>query len=170
VGDLSVVRLIELLGLEPHPAEGGYFAETYRSKLRLPSEALPGSYGGPRSGSTAIYYLLTPTTISAMHRLRTDEIFHFYLGDPVEQLQLFPDGRGQVVTIGMDLERGERPQVVVPAGVWQGARLAPGGRFALLGCTVAPGFEYEDFAHGQRDKLAAQYIAFAELIAALTAE
>src|SRR5215208_7065312 len=100
--NLSVRQVIELLGLEPHPQEGGYFGETYRSRLRLPFEALPGTYGGPRSASTAIYYLLTPTSISAMHRLRTDEVFHFYLGDPVEQLQLSPDGSGQVVTIGTD--------------------------------------------------------------------
>jgi predicted cupin superfamily sugar epimerase len=103
-----------------------------------------------------------------MHRLRTDEVFHFHLGDPVEQLQLYPDGTGQIVTIGTDLERGERPQIVVPAGVWQGARLFAGGEFALLGCTVAPGFEYVDYEHGQRAGLLERYGQFASLINELT--
>ena len=168
MGDLTAERIVELLGLEPHPAEGGYFAETYRSGINLPSEARPDIYTGPRSTSTAIYYLLTPTSISAMHRLNTDEVFHFYLGDPVEQIRLFPDGSGQVVVLGTDLERGHRPQVVVPAGTWQGARLAPGGRFALLGCTVAPGFEYADYEHGAREQLVQVYPSYADLIAQLT--
>jgi uncharacterized protein len=168
VGDLTAERIVELLGLKPHPAEGGYFAETYRSGVRLPPEALPGIYGGPRDASTGIYYLLTPSSISAMHRLTTDEIFHFYLGDSVEQLQLMADGSGRVVRLGPALERGERPQVVVPAGTWQGASLVTGGRFALLGCTVAPGFEYEDYEHGERDKLVEAYQSYADLITRLT--
>src|SRR5581483_11176343 len=102
----------------------------------------------PPAAATAIYYLLTPDTVSAMHRLATDEIFHFYLGDPVEMLQLRPDGSHRVAILGPDLDAGQRPQIVVPRGVWQGARLVPGGRFALLGTTVAPGFDYADYETG----------------------
>ncbi len=105
-----------------------------------------------------------------MHRLPTDELFHFYLGDPVEHLHLFPNGTGRVVRIGPDLLAGERPQVLAPRGVWQGARLAPGGShgYALLGTTVAPGFDFADYEGGRREELIASYPAFRELIEALT--
>lgn len=157
-----------LLHLAPHPAEGGYFAETYRSEEYMAAGALPARYAGPRSLGTAIYYLLTPDTFSAMHRLTSDEVFHFYLGDPVEMLHLFRDGSGHVVTLGADLLTGMRPQVVVPRGVWQGSRLVPGGRFALLGTTVAPGFDFADYEHGRRDHLLQAYPAFRQTILALT--
>ncbi len=164
----EAAAIIEALGLVPHPKEGGYFRETYRAAESL---AAPGArYHGVRAVSTAIYYLLTPTTFSALHRLASDEVFHFYAGDPVEQLRLHPDGRGEIVTIGNNLLAGMRPQTVVPRGVWQGARLVPGGRYALLGCTVAPGFDYADYEGGQRAPLAAAYPHFAQRIATLTAE
>lgn len=167
---LDARRVIELLDLVPHPEEGGFFREIYRAKDSIAAEALPAGYDGPRSLSTAIYYLLTPETFSEMHRLRSDEIFHFYLGDPVEQLQLFPDGSGRKVVLGPDLEHGQILQGVVPAGVWQGARLLPGGAhgWALVGATVAPGFDFADYeAHG-RAELEAAYPVFAEDIARLT--
>ena len=156
---LSVDALRALLGLVPHPIEGGEFVETYRSAARLPSG---------RAVSTAIYYLLTPDTFSAMHRLASDEIFHFYLGDPVEMLQLWPDGSHRVVRIGSDLSAGERPQVMVPSGVWQGARLRPGGRLALLGTTVAPGFDYGDYETASRAALLSSHPAATALITSLT--
>jgi len=130
------------LGLMLHAEEGGHFVETYRSEGIVPAEALSGIYPAPRAYGTAIYYLLTPDTFSTMHRLATDEIFHFYLGDPVEMLHLYPDGSGQVVIHGPDIFNDMHPQVVVSQGVWQGARLKPGGRFALMGTTVAPGFDF----------------------------
>jgi len=164
---LTVEALRALLGLTPHP-EGGYFAETYRSADELPGSALPSRYGAPRAVGTAIYYLLTPETFSAMHRLASDEVFHFYLGDPVEMLQLWPDGSHRVVTIGPDLEAGERPQVVVPRDVWPGARLRPGGRYALLGTTVAPAFTYADYEPAPRAPLLATHPAAKDLILALT--
>src|SRR5207249_3960045 len=99
-------------------------------------------YSGDRSVSTAIYYLLTPGTFSALHRLKSDEIFHFYAGSPVKMLQLHEDGRGEEIILGSDVLAGQQPQVLVRRGVWQGSYLLPGGEFALLGCTVAPGFEY----------------------------
>jgi len=162
--------VIALLGLEPLPEEGGYYAETHRADL-LPPAALPAAYPAPRPRQTAIYYLLTPDEISAMHRLPGDEIFHFYLGDPVEQLQLFPDGSGRLVQIGVDLLAGQRPQVLVPRGAWQGARLLPGSHgFALLGTTMAPGFDFADFEAGDRAVLTAAYPAFASIISSLTRE
>jgi predicted cupin superfamily sugar epimerase len=103
-----------------------------------------------------------------MHRLPTDEVFHFYLGDAVEMLQLHPDGRGEVIRLGSDLAAGERPQVLAPGGSWQGSWLVPGGRWALLGTTVAPGFEFADYTSGRRRELIARYPDFADLITALT--
>ncbi len=161
-------RLKALLNLVPLSFEGGYYAETYRSGDILVQESLPGRYGGPRTAATAIYYLLEPGTFSELHRVASDEIFHFYLGDPVEMVQLWPDGGCRQVMIGTDIEQGMRPQVVVPHGVWQGSRLAPGGRLALLGCTVSPGFEYADYESGSREALLRQYPEARELIVALT--
>ena len=159
-------ELIRHLGLVPHPKEGGFFRETYRSAQSY--SGLPTRYHGPRSAGTAIYYLLTPTTFSALHRLQSDEIFHFYLGDPVRMLQLDPDGQGRTVVLGSDVLNGQHLQIVVPRGIWQGSLLEPGGAFALLGCTVAPGFEYIDYEAGNRQALLAQYPVFADLIKKLT--
>src|SRR5512136_1095128 len=130
---VTVEQIVELLKLRPLPIEGGFFAETYRAAETIPAAALPTRYGGDRPHSTAIYFFLTPETCSTLHRLQTDEVWHLYLGDTVEMVQLWPDGTGHVVLIGTDLPAGERPQVVVPHGVWMGARLRPGGQFALLG-------------------------------------
>ena len=158
-------QLIRHLGLQPHPKEGGYFHETYRA---ADSYADPTRYVGPRCASTAIYYLLTPNTFSALHRQQTDEVFHFYLGSPVRMLQLDPDGQGRSIVLGPDVLNGQQLQFVVPRGVWQGSLLEPGGDFALLGCTVAPGFEYVDYESGDRQTLMRQYPTFAELIHKLT--
>jgi uncharacterized protein len=156
-----------LLGLEPLEPEGGCFAETYRSRESLPPGTLPGQ-SAPRPLATAIYYLVEPGTFSALHRLRSDEVFHFYLGDPVEMLQLGPGGDGRVLRLGTGLVTGERPQVVAPAGTWQGTRLVAGGRWALLGTTVAPGFDVADFELGRRADLIARWPAHREAIEALT--
>jgi hypothetical protein len=159
-------EIIRLLKLRPHPKEGGYFRETYRSPESF--SGLPSRYRGKRSASTAIYYLLTPDTFSAMHRLASDEVFHFYLGSPVEMLQLFPNAQGRIVTLGSDLKAGQSPQVIVPAGIWQGSRLAADGSFALLGTTVAPGFDFADYESGERKKLIQQFPQFAKMIRELT--
>ena len=164
---LTVEELKARLKLTPHPSEGGYFVQTYRSEHQLARECLPHGYPAGRWVSTAIYYLLTPETFSAMHRLRGDEIFHFYLGDPVEMLQLRPDGTGEIVLLGPDVGAGMRLQHVVPAGVWQGCRLVR-GQYALLGTTVAPGFDFEDFETGSREQLTAEYPQFSGPIAELT--
>lgn len=167
---MTAEEIITLLKLKPHPREGGFFSETYRSSEAIPSGVLPSRYVGPRAFGTGIYYLLTAATFSAMHRLQSDEIFHFYLGGPVEMLQLLPDGTGQTVVLGSDLKAGMQPQAIVASGVWQGARLVAGGQFALLGCTVAPGFDFADYEQGRRDDLVGSHPQFREKIAALTAE
>lgn len=150
-------EVIAQLGLAALPGEGGFFRETYRSALTLGGAALPDRFGSTsRSAATAIYYLLTADTYSALHRLRSDEVYHFYRGDPVEQFQLDADGKLSVTRLGSRFEDGEQCQAVVPAGVWQGSRLCPGGAWALLGTTVAPGFEYADCEFANADLLAAR--------------
>lgn len=163
-------KIIKALGLEPHPEEGGYFSETYRSPEILHKADLPDRYTGDRCTGTAIYYLLTPTTYSHMHKLESDEIFHFYSGDPCEMLQLFPDGSWKTVILGSDISAGHKPQVIVPRGVWQGMRLLEGGAYGLMGCTVSPGFEYVDYSHGTRAELQKGYPEAKEFIDRLTHE
>ena len=163
-------ELIALLELEPLPIEGGFFRRTYTAAESLSAAALPARYGSPRDFCGAIYYLLGPGDFSALHRLRTDEIYHFYLGDPVELLMLQPDGSHSLHALGPDLRAGQVVQLVVPRGAWQGSRLLAGGGCALLGTTMAPAYEQDDFELGARDALAAAYPARAELIAALTRE
>ncbi len=151
-----------LLDLEPHPVEGGFYRRTYTSAGTVELAR------GVRGLGTAIYYLLEEGAFSEMHVLASDEIFHFYLGDPVEMLQLQPSGRSQVFTLGPDLQAGQHVQLVVPAGVWQGSRLVDGGKAALLGCTVTPGFDFADYRSGSFAELAAQWPAEAERIRKLT--
>jgi uncharacterized protein len=154
--------VIRALKLQPHPVEGGFFRETYRCATTLAAN------GGTRSVSTAIYYLLKPGHVSELHVLPGDEVFHFYLGSPVRMLQLWPDGSGKELILGSDIASGEAPQLIVPAGVWQGTRLVGDTGFALLGCTVAPGFDYADYRGANRAELVAKWPAFAAEIARLT--
>jgi uncharacterized protein len=159
----------KLLGLQPHPREGGWYVRTYEATEKVEASAFGDErYAGARRTGTAIYYLLEPETFSEMHRLKSDEVFHFYAGDAVEMLQLVEKGKGQTVVIGNDLLRGQRPQVVVERGVWQGSRLVEGGLWALLGCTVSPGFEFEDYDAGERTVLCEAWPEFVEEITALT--
>jgi uncharacterized protein len=164
IGALDAEYLIGALGLSPH-LEGGYFAETYRSDERT---KVGDRYSAPRSLSTAIYYLLAPKTCSRMHRLKSDEIYHFYLGDPVTMVNLHPDGSSDLVMLGQEILNGQRLQHTVPRGVWQGARLADGGDFALLGTTVAPGFDYADYESGARNDLIEDYPDMRDMIVRLT--
>lgn len=157
VAVMTAQEVAQALQLKPHPLEGGFFRETYRSRWMVSGEYLPHGISGPRSVGTAIYYLITPETFSALHRLPGTEIFHFYAGDPVLMLQLLPDGTSQMVTIGNDLAAGQQPQVVVRGHVWQGSRLAPGGKWALMGTTMSPGFDPADYEHGEAQTLIAQY-------------
>ena len=159
---MTADQIKKLLNLAPHPMEGGYFRRTFASEAALDLAR------GFRAAGTAIYYLLEAGTISEMHVLESDEMFHFYLGDPVEMLQLFPDGRSALFTLGQDLQAGEQVQVVVPAGVWQGTRLIGDGKVALLGCTVVPGFDFADYRNGSYAELAAKWPHEAERIRELT--
>ncbi len=159
----------KLLGLQPHPREGGWYVRTYEAVETVGAEAFAdGRYGSPRRTGTAIYYLLEPGTFSEMHRLKSDEVFHFYAGDAVEMLQLREAGSGRRVLLGNDLEGAARPQVVVDRGVWQGSRLVAGGSWALMGCSVSPGFEFEDYEEGRRTALSVQWPEWEEMIEGLT--
>ena len=159
---MNAHEIKRLLQLDPHPKEGGFFRQTYVSSLRF---AAPQ---GERSAGTAIYYLLEPGTFSEMHVLPSDELFHFYLGHTVEMLQLLPFGESRVIRLGQDVAAGEKLQVLVPGGVWQGTRLVGEGEFALLGCTVTPGFDYADYRSGSYADLAARWPEQAERIRTLT--
>lgn len=159
---MTADEIKELLALDPHPREGGYFRQTFVSGQRC---AAPQ---GERAAGTAIYYLLEAGTFSEMHVLESDEIFHFYFGDAVEMLQLFPAGESRVIRMGHDLAAGEQVQVVVPAGVWQGTRLLGEGKVALLGCTVTPGFDYADYGSAPYEELAARWPEEKERIRELT--
>ena len=173
---LTAEDVKRLLGLRPHPREGGWFVRTYEADEFVAAEVFSDErYDGPRRTGTAIYYLLEEDTFSEMHLLASDEIFHHYAGDAVEMLQLLEDGSSRRVVIGKDLDAGERPQVVVPRGVWQGSRLLASAQnrdgacgWALLGCTVSPGFEFADYHSALREELIAEWPGEAEMIAALT--
>jgi predicted cupin superfamily sugar epimerase len=143
---------IKALDLAPHP-EGGHYRETYRSVENIPQAALPRRYGGDRRFSTAIYYLLAGREISALHRIKSDEIWHFYAGTPLELAVIDPEGRLSIHVLGPEPSPGEAPQVVVPANCWFGARVRDPGSYALVGCTVAPGFDFADFDLGRRGDL-----------------
>ena len=153
----------KFLGLQPHPREGGWYVRTWES----PEFIELARYDSPRRTSTAIYYLLEPHTFSEMHVLASDEIFHHYLGGAVEMLQLFLDGGSARTILGKDIAAGQKLQHVVPRGVWQGSRLLS-GEWALLGCTVSPGFEFEDYRDASAEELIAKWPAEAEMIRSLT--
>ena len=165
---MTADEIVSKLGLEPLPREGGYFAETYRSCRLIPENVLPDGYSGDRPLATAIYYLLTPDTFSAFHRLKSDEIYHFYLGDPVQMVLLYQDGSTNTLTIGPSILQNMELQVFVSAGVWQGSRVIPGGSYALLGTTMAPGFDPADYEQGRREELIRRYPNARDLIISLT--
>jgi predicted cupin superfamily sugar epimerase len=158
---MTAAEVKQLLHLQPHPREGGWYVRTWEAAEFIASTA------GSRRTSTAIYYLLEPETFSEMHVLESDEIFHHYLGGSVEMLQLLADGTAALTVIGKDIAAGEKPQHVVPRGVWQGSRLLSGD-WALLGCTVSPGFEFEDYRAAGFEELAAHWPLQRERIRALT--
>ena len=162
---LTARTLVDQLGLLPHP-EGGFYRETYRDTLTLPG--LPERFAGSRSASTAIYYLLERGDMSALHRIASDEVWHHYAGGALTVHVLHPSGRHEVLRLGLDLAAGERPQAVVPAGAWFGARLEGDHDFALVGCTVAPGFDFRDFELGTREALLADFPDQAALVRELT--
>ncbi|MCH7610149.1 MAG: cupin domain-containing protein [Chloroflexi bacterium] len=167
---ITAEEIIGVLKLRPLPVEGGLYRQTYVASEEIGAEALAIRYGRTKSLCTAIYYLLTdqPQSFSALHRLPTDEVYHFYLGDPVEMLLLHPEGRSEVIVLGQDLLAGQHVQHVVPAGVWMGSRVFEGGQFALLGTTMAPGYDDLDYEGGNAEELERQYPEWASLIRQLS--
>lgn len=166
---MTARHYIQSLNLQPHP-EGGYFAETYRSAESIPSGALPGRFSGMRAFGTAIYFLLERHHFSALHRILADEIWHFYAGGPLQVFVINPDATLTIVRLGNEPAKGEVFQAVVPAGCWFGAKSAEGTDFSLVGCTVAPGFNFADFEMGSRTALLAQFPQHRAVIEMLTIE
>ena len=138
----KVDKIIEILELEPLAREGGLFKSTYRS---------PGKAEGKDMGS-AIFFMLTGQAYSHLHRLPTDEVYHFYSGDPVELLELLPDGSSKVTVLGSDILNGQKVQYVARAGNWQGSRLLKGGEYGLMGTTMSPGFEESNYEHADNSE------------------
>ena len=165
-----IQKLIDFFGFEPLKVEGGQFLQTYKSPEKLPMDVLPQGYHEPHPMGTAILYLYTsdPDSFSAVHKLPTEEIYHHYLGDPVQMLLLYPDGRSERIILGSDVLNGQKVQFVVPRGVWQSSHLLPGGAYALAGTTMAPGYEDMDYQGGEREELIQRYPQEAELIRQLT--
>lgn len=158
---------VQALTMQPHP-EGGYFAETYRSGEIIAHSALPERFRGDRTFSTAIYFLLESHHISALHRIQADEVWHFYAGGPLEVFAISPAGELTVIRLGRNFEEGEVFQAVVPAGYWFGSKPAKGTDFSLVGCTVAPGFDFADFEMADRQTLLTQFPQHKEVIEMLS--
>lgn len=166
-------RLVEHLHLQKIPDEGPWFSVTYVSDDQLAGPALPARYHDKsHAAGSAIYLVMTPEDFSALHKLQTDETWHFYGGDPIEMLLLYPDGHGQTVVIGPDVFAGQQPQFTVPRGVWQGSTPLGNGpeTYSFGADQLAPAFDYMDFEIGYRDELQKAYPQFAEKIARLTRE
>ena len=150
---MTAEEVISKLKLSPLPEEGGYYRRTYASEQTFPAHLFKTSFLGTRHFSTAIYYLITPSQFSALHRLPQDEILHFYSGEPVEMLCIDTDEKISTIILGSDINKDQRPQVIVPQGVWQGTRLLKEEGWALLGATVSPGFEFSDLEVAGNDLL-----------------
>jgi len=152
----KIKKIIDKLKLVPLENEGGFYHEIYRSDGFIEKACLPEKYSSKRCFYTSIYYLITEENYSRLHKVNSDEIFNFYMGDPVEMINLFLDGSFKKIILGRNIFKGEVFQYMVPAGTWQGAKLKKHGKkdggFALLGTVVAPGFEFEDFVLGTEYK------------------
>ena len=164
---LTADEIKATLGLERHPT-CGFVVETYRSPLRIPTLALPEPYESGRPYASVLYFLVTPDARMVMHRIRSDQLYHHYLGDPLEVLLLYPDGTGEVVTVGSDLGAGQRPQLLLPGGTFHTSRLSPDAGYALLASTEWPGVEPPDVEHGDAEALMDAYPEFRDEIRAFT--
>ena len=153
---LTAQQLIEGYKLQSHP-EGGYYLETYRSAETIPADALPSRFSGRRSFSTAIYFLLEENQFSAFHRIKGDELWHFYTGIGLHIYVIHPDGRGEVLKLGKDITNGYSFQLIIPAGCWFASRPANENGFSFVGCTVAPGFDFTDFEMAEKEQLMKEY-------------
>ena len=160
---LTREEICSLLHLERHPT-CGFVAETFRSTVRVPAGSLPNEFGSERPLGSALYFLVTPDAEIKLHRIRSDQQYHHYLGDPLELVMLLADGSARVVTVGTDLRAGEIPQCFIPGGTFHMARLKSGGKLALLGSTEWPGVEPPDVEMGDRETLAATSFAWQDAI------
>lgn len=167
---MSADEIIAHFQLAPLPVEGGLFRRHYAADEFILPHALPGRYAQPKLFGSAILYMHTADTRSLFHRLKTDEVYHFYNGDPVSLVILNPDGTHQLVILGQDYRAGQVPFYTVPRGVWQGSCLAHGGNWALLGATMAPAFDDNDFELADRADLSEKYPAAHDWIVRLTKE
>jgi len=158
---------IDHLDLEPHP-EGGYYREIYRASDTIPEAALPERFDGPRNAAALVYFLLPGEAVSALHRIRQDELWHFLDGSAITLHQIDPEGGLHTQTLGRDVPHGETLQAVVPAGRWFGATVADANGYALVGCTTAPAFDFADFRLADRDALTARFPQHRALIERLT--
>lgn len=160
---------IAALNLHPHP-EGGHYRQVYRAREMLEPRGLPERFTSAKAMSTAIYFLLKGDEVSAFHRIKSDELWHLYAGGPLDIHVLHEDGELQTLTLGLDIAAGQRPFHALPAGVWFGAAVVKPDSYALVGCTVAPGFDFEDFALAEREVLLERYPEHHTLIKRLTRE
>lgn len=158
---------VEKLKMQAHP-EGGYFAETYRASESISATALPKRFGGDRNFSTGIYFLLESHHFSTFHRIQSDEMWHFYTGCPLEIYWIDQNGALYLTKLGNNPQNDEVFQAVIPAGVWFGSRPMQANSYSLVGCTVAPGFDFADFELADRNALLEQYPEHKEIIQNLT--
>ena len=164
---MSIVdQLIRKYNLEAHP-EGGWYKQTYKSSEEITAGALPERFGANRFFSTAIYFLLEKGNFSAFHRIKSDECWHFYAGGPLTIYIIEQKGELKTISLGNDPGKGEAFQFVVPAGCWFASRPSPGSEYCFVGCTVSPGFEFEDFELGNAKSLSAQYPRHSNIISEL---
>jgi len=160
---ITAQQLVKQYGLQPHP-EGGWYKETYRSNEYIPANALPSKFGGDRAFSTAIYFLLEHNDFSAFHRIKSDECWHFYAGDPLLIYVIRDDGELDIIQLGSDITKGQLFQYVVPANCWFASRPASDSTFCFVGCTVSPGFDFKDFELGDVNTLSTSYPKHEKLI------
>ena len=161
------LHLIETLQLQKHP-EGGYYRETYRSAERIPATALPRYGGNERDFSTAIFFLLVHPDVSRFHRLKSDELWHFYEGSPVTIHMIGTAGDLRAKKLSPNIDAGESYQAVIPAGTWFAVEVTREGTYAFMGCTVAPGFDFDDFEPGKPGELVKLFPGHTGLITRLT--
>jgi predicted cupin superfamily sugar epimerase len=167
MSNYSAEYWIEKFNLHPHP-EGGFFREVYRSEEKIKQDGLPSRFGGGRNFATSIYFLMPAGKFSALHRIASDEGWHFYTGSTLAVYTISPEGELATIQLGANPEQGDVFQAVVPHGYWFGAKLQAGEGYALVGCTVAPGFDFADFEMAKRDNLIKQFPQHSEVITMLT--
>lgn len=163
----KVEEIVDSLKMEPHP-EGGFYKETYRSKEVVPQSVLGNEFSGDRNCCTAIYFLLTSENFSAFHRIKQDEIWHYYNGSSLYVHVIDQAGKYTRYTVGMNLSKGELPQLLVPAGCWFASSVKDVDSHSLVGCTVSPGFDFDDFELADRESLITEYPDYNDVITQFT--